>query len=71
MTEEFWNFDGNPNEQGWYAVIVCYDEQEGSFPRAAYWDGSAWTERSVVAFGEKRATKDAAKRLAYTHDPDA
>jgi hypothetical protein len=67
----FWNFDGKPGEQGWHSVLVCYDEQEGVFPRAAYWDGSAWKQKAVVAFGEKRDTKGSAERLAHEHDPDA
>jgi len=71
MNNNFWNFDGDPNEQGWYAVIICYDEQEGAFPCAAYWSGDTWNKKAVVAFGEKRETESEARRLSYEHDPDA
>mgnify|MGYP003501016720 CR=1 FL=1 len=73
MSKDFWRsaFEGAPNEPGWHAALVCYDEQEGVFPRAAYWDGAAWKQKAVIAFGEKRDTEDAAERLACEHDPDA
>jgi hypothetical protein len=71
MALDFWDFDGKPAEIGWHAVLMCYDEMEGVFPMAAYWDGAAWKQKSVIAFGEKRDTEDAAKCLAYEHDPDA
>jgi hypothetical protein len=68
---DFWIYDGAPSEPGWYAVLVCYDSEEGAFPQGAYWDGYAWSWAAVVAFGESRATKQLAKELAYEHDPDA
>jgi len=71
MNKEFWKFDGKPSEQGWHAVLVCYDEQEGTFPRAAYWDGGSWKQKAVVAFGEKRDTEESAESIAYENDPDA
>jgi hypothetical protein len=66
-----WRFDGQPTEIGWHAVLVCYDEQEGLLPFAAWWDGSAWRQKSVVAFGYRCDSEDEASRLAYEHDPDA
>jgi hypothetical protein len=71
MNAAFWKFDGKPFEPGWYAVLVCYDEQEGAFPGASFWDGAEWDRKAVAAFGEKRDTKEAASLVAYEHDPDA
>jgi len=65
-----WDFDGQPTEPGWYAVLVCWDSQEGIFPMAAHWDGQAWKHRAIVAFGEKCESEADAKALADLHDPD-
>ncbi len=65
-----WNFYSEPKAPGWYAVLVCYDYQEGAFPTAGYWDGAKWKQKAVTAFGEMRDTEESAKRLAYEHDPD-
>ena len=71
MCMEFWVYKGEPREIGWYAALVCYDELEGAFPCAAYWDGSAWKQKAVVAFGERCDTEGAAERIAYENDADA
>ena len=34
--------DGEPAAIGWYAVVICYDANEGAFPDTAYWDGRFW-----------------------------
>lgn len=65
-----WNYTGTPASAGWHAVLVCYDSAEGAFPFGAYWDGAAWKQKAVVAFGERRDTEDEARRLAYEHDPE-
>lgn len=31
-----------PTEPGWYAVLWCYEPNEGFFPDGAYWDGERW-----------------------------
>ena len=65
-----WDFFNKPGEQGWYAVLICYDPQEGVFPSAGYWDGQKWDRKAVSGFGVKRDTELEAKALAYEHDPD-
>ena len=65
-----WDYYGKPAIAGWYAVLVCYDEHEGVFPMDAWWDGSKWQEKSVIAFGDSMQTKKEAEDLAYEHDPD-
>ena len=71
MMAGFWQYNSRPNEAGWYAVLVCYDEAEGMFPQAAHWDGNNWGRKAVVSFGESRATEQGAKALAYEYDPGA
>jgi hypothetical protein len=66
-----WNYDNEPTVAGWYAVLVCYDPQEGIFPMGAWWNGATWQQKGVVAFGDMRLTKQEAEALAYEHDPDA
>lgn len=68
-----WIFVGTPpaDKPGWYAALICYDEQEGAFPSAAEWDGAAWKQKAVVGFGERRPTQKEALELACEDDPDA
>lgn len=66
-----WNYEGKPSQIGWYAVLICYDENEGVFPNAAWWDGDRWSRKSVICFGDMRCTEQEAEQLAYDHDPDA
>lgn len=68
-----WMFDGTPpaDAPGWYAVLICYDAEEGVFPSSAEWDGTAWEEKAVVGFGERRPTQKEATDLAYENDLDA
>jgi hypothetical protein len=47
-----WLFDDQPDEPGWYAIIKCWDPEEGLFPDAARWDGARWLDnrdRDVTA----------------------
>lgn len=66
-----WNFSQCPFDTGWYAVLICYDENEGVFPSAGYWDGSKWDRKAVIGYGDKCETEDQANALAYKNDPDA
>lgn len=69
-----WIFDGTPpsDAPGWYAVLICYDAEEGVFPSGAEWDGEKWRKKAVIGFlGERRQTQKEAVNLAYEHDPDA
>ena len=65
-----WEYMKNPNEPGWYAVLICYDPLEGISPGAGYWDGQKWNRKAVLGFGEKCETEAEAEALAYENDPD-
>jgi len=64
-----WEFTNKPTEEGWYAVLICYDIQEGIFPSAGYWDGYKWDRKSVTGHGDKCANKEQAEAIAYENDP--
>jgi hypothetical protein len=72
---DFWNYGGaTPSRQGWYAVLICYDEMEGVFPGGAYWNPTtaSWHRKAVIAYGGHECeNEDSAVRLAYANDPDA
>ena len=65
-----WQAESTPNSPGWYAVLICWDMQEGVFPSAAYWDGREWSIYSVVSFGDRCDTQKEAIELGYENDPD-
>lgn len=64
-------WEQNPSTQGWYATLHGWDEDEGVFPDASYWNGTSW-ERSaqVVAYAGPFESESAAKEWAQAHDPD-
>jgi len=64
-----WELGKIPEKPGWYAVLLCYDEREGAFPGAAYFDGLGWSNKHVVACGDMCDTKREAETLAYENDP--
>ncbi len=64
-----WTFDGTPKAEGWHAVSVCYDPQEGIIPAASYWNGEKWDRDYILAFhDEVFEDKDQAEKWAYDHD---
>ena len=69
----FWTGELPTGPAGWYAVVVCWDENEGMFPSSAFWDGQIWTDdsRPIAAFHGRHETKEAAEKWAYDHDPEA
>jgi hypothetical protein len=64
--------DGNkPAEPGWYAVVQCWDPEEGLFPDAALWLGDKWAEKTaVVSHAGPFADRQAAEDWADEHDPE-
>lgn len=67
--------EGKPSEPGWYATVHGWEPQEGAFPGAHYWDGTAWTEpatKVVILMWMAPAfpSQEEAHRWAYDHDPD-
>lgn len=69
------NFEWGGNNislAGWYATLHCWDECEGMFPGANYWDGENWRSTLPICghAGPFETSKDAAA-WAYAHDPEA
>lgn len=49
-----WTNVGNPTAIGWYAILYCYDMEEGIFPAADYWTGLKWSEGlPLCSYSEK------------------
>jgi hypothetical protein len=67
-----WNYSGKPSAKGWYAVLICWDAEEGEFPRAAYWDGAVWNTTGPVTayYPDICGSETEATDLAYRNDPD-
>ena len=64
-----WDFDSEPPEEGWYAVMYSWDPDEGSFPGAWYWTGRQW-QSSIppVAFAGPFEYEHMARLWAEKHD---
>lgn len=39
-----WTWEDKPPVPGWYAVLYCWEPQEGVFTDAAYWNGQVWSQ---------------------------
>jgi hypothetical protein len=73
-----WCYERMPPVTGWFAVLRCYDSEEGIFPSTAYFtDGAVeWPEtRSIAADGSSGhagpfGSEQEAREWAYAHDPD-
>jgi len=63
--------EAKPDTEGWYPVLVCWDEAEGFFPEAALWEGRWQAPGPVAQFWVVRfGDKDAAYEFAREHDPE-
>lgn len=71
--------DDYPSEIGWYAVLQCWDAEEGIFPGAYYWNGERWTLQngheglrlpSIRYWPVVFDSQEAAEAYAYARDPD-
>ena len=64
----------DPTEPGWYATLHCWDANEGVFPGATQWTGSAWeTENrhaAVVGYAGPFPSQEEASAWADVNDPD-
>lgn len=63
--------DDDPEQVGWYATLSCWDEEEGLFPGAHYWDGDDWqpqTSASIQYWPIVFKSEDAAIDYAYEND---
>lgn len=72
-SDEFtWSRENPTGATGWYAVVVCWDENEGLSPSASFWNGQEWADdrRPISAFHGPHPSKEDAERWAYDHDPE-
>lgn len=78
-TEPEWTFEDKPEttEPGWYAILYCWEIDEGFFTGAGYWDGKRWqwphdnpSEPPVVNHAGPFENKQAAEGWAEENDPD-
>jgi len=69
MSNGEWLFGPDPVTPGWYAVLRCWDAQEGIFTGAAYYGESGWPGYEVVAYMEP-VQKSQLAAIAYASDND-
>jgi len=63
----------HPMETGWYAVLRCYDVEEGILSGANYWDGSQWlnSSKAMTQFSSIKFSAELdAKNWAYDNNPE-
>lgn len=72
-----WCWDPMPAVDGWFAVIKCYEVEEGMFPAAVWVKGGKWAEADdggMTTDGSGHAGPFAARKEAedwgYAHDPE-
>lgn len=67
--EVSWTREGAPGETGWYAVVVCWDREEGEIPMAGHWNGRAWDHPMISGWLPYRnETEQEASDAAYRQD---
>lgn len=68
---DVWVYDKKPTTPGWYAVLICWDVQEGLIPSTAFWRDGSWVrEHPYVAHAGPFDTSDAAYKHAWDNDPE-
>lgn len=72
MEDAIWEWHSdNPKTAGFYAILFCYDPDEGTFPDSRFWDGKEWDESLPIVWVSSIAfpTKEDAEDWAYENDP--
>ena len=62
-----WVWD-EPKVAGWYAIAYCYDEEEGIYNSAAYWDKEWRTTLPVCASAGPFPDRAEAREWSYAND---
>lgn len=63
--------DKEPNEIGWYPVLLCWSIREGFFPSSAFWNGNKFNEGAASHFINKIfISSNEAEDYAYKNDPN-
>ncbi len=71
MTDWISTEDHPPTEYGWYAVLKCWDAEEGVFPGAAKWEGRWVKNEPIISRSPNTfASEEEADTWAHEHDPD-
>lgn len=73
-----WTYEPMPPIDGWFAVIRCWEIEEGMFPDAVWATAGkvAWPENGGIADDGQTGhagpfpTKEMATAWAYAHDPE-
>ena len=65
-------FDRKPVDVGWYAILICWESNEGFLPCAAYWNGEKFTtDLPVSNFVDiVFPTEELAEKYAEENDPN-
>ena len=65
-------FDAKPKNNGWYAILYCWEVQEGFFPSAAHWNGDKFDSSLPVSNWVDKifSIKEDAAKFALDNDPD-
>jgi hypothetical protein len=66
-----WVYEKDAAEIGWYAVLLCWDPEEGIIPSTNFWEGRWQFHGPVIARSPTPLrSRDAAGEWADKHDPD-
>lgn len=66
-----WRYEPKPSAPGWYAIIFCWEREEGVFCDAASWDGAAWSQDlPICGFHGPHESETAAAAWSDAHDPN-
>lgn len=72
-----WCFDPAPAVDGWFAVIRCWEVEEGAYPDAVWFEGGQACPRDNGGIADDGSsghagpfpTRSAATDWGYEHDP--
>lgn len=68
MSVEWLNVEEHqPTEHGWYAVMVCWDAEEGAYSTSRYWDGE-WPSEVEMYLPQRFETEREASDLADANE---
>lgn len=72
-----WVFGTKPSINGWYAILYCWEPEEGVFDDAARWNDGKWGDGSYYTYlpifcysSSSFATQLEAEDWAYDHNPE-
>lgn len=70
MMSDTWTYERKPSSAGWYAILYCWEPEEGVFHGASCWDGKTWDQDLPISgFHGPHESEAAAAAWADAHDP--